>query len=83
MDGRIYVCTRDQLYWYESKRAEMQAKDRLEDFFQEYPADDEEAFQMSGKGVFNAVLRERVRLQMKPLIGMVEIRPNREMGVGV
>lgn len=79
--GRVYHPSKEQLYWYETTRAEYASKDQLEDFLQEYPADDEEAFQMSGKSVFPILARERVRNQARPLTGMVEIRPNRELGV--
>lgn len=72
---------RNQLYWYETKRAEAEEKDALEGFLQEYPADDEEAFQMSGKSIFPIKMRERVKTQARPLHGMVEIRSNREMGL--
>lgn len=80
MRGHAYICSKDQLYWYETVRAEKTAKGGLEEFLQEYPADDEEAFQMSGKSVFPAMIRERVKGQMRPLCGMVEIKPNRELG---
>lgn len=73
--------TRDQLYWYETRRAEAEEKDQLESFLQEYPADDEEAFQMSGRSIFSVKLRERVKLQARPIHGIVEIRSNREMGL--
>jgi hypothetical protein len=52
----------------------------LEQFLQEYPADDEEAFQLSGKSVFPILVRERVKTQMRPLAGMVDVMSNREMG---
>lgn len=78
---RAVSLTREQLYWYETKRAEAEEKDQLEGFLQEYPADDEEAFQMSGKSIFPTKLRERVKSQARPLSGIVEIRSNREMGL--
>lgn len=81
MRGRVYRPSREQLYWYERERGERQAKDKLEEFLQEYPADDEEAFQMSGSSVFKVLLRERVKAQARPLNGLVEIRTNRELGM--
>lgn len=81
MNGKVYTCTKEQLYWYETERAEKTSKDMLEDFLQEYPADDEEAFQLSGKSVFPILLRERVKSQARPLTGLVEIRSNRELGM--
>jgi hypothetical protein len=73
--------TRNQLYWYETRRAEADAKDSLGEFLQEYPADDEEAFQLSGKSIFSVKTIERVRTQARPLVGMVAIKPNRQLGV--
>lgn len=81
MGGVVYHPTKEQLYWYETKRKEKAEKDQLEEFLQEYPADDEEAFQMAGKSVFPVLLRERVKNQARPFNGMVEIRPNRDMGM--
>lgn len=80
MNGRSYQCTKEQLYWYERTKAEKIAKDLLEDFLQEYPADDEEAFQLSGKSVFKVLMRERIRQQARPLLGMVDIVSHRELG---
>lgn len=80
MKGRAYRPTRDQLFWYEKTRAEKTAKGKLEEFLQEYPADDEEAFQMSGRTIFGALIRERVKAQGKGLHGLVSVQPHREMG---
>lgn len=73
--------TREQLYWYETKRAEAEEKDTLEGFLQEYPADDEEAFQMSGRSIFPTKLRERVKSHARPIHGLIEIKSNRELGL--
>lgn len=59
------VLTRDQLYWWEWKRADMKSKDQLADFMEEYPSDDDEAFQHSGRSVFDVEVRERVRTGAK------------------
>lgn len=80
MGGKAYQCTKEQLYWYERTKAEKIAKDMLEDFLQEYPADDEEAFQLSGKSVFKVMLRERIRQQARPLLGLVDVVSHRELG---
>lgn len=79
--GTVYHPTKEQLYWYETTRAEKAAKDLLEEFLQEYPADDEEAFQLSGKSVFKVSVRERVRTQMRSLTGLIEIKSQRELGM--
>lgn len=81
LNGRAYQCTKEQLYWYERTKAEKAAKDQLEDFLQEYPADDEEAFQLSGKSVFKVMMRERIKQQARPLLAMVDVRSHRELGV--
>ncbi len=73
--------TRDQLYWYEQARDAADAKDMLGEFLQEFPADDEEAFQMSGRSIFSVKVIERIKAQSRPVCGMVDVRPNREMGV--
>lgn len=78
---RTVRLTREQLYWYETNRNEAEAHDRLEEFLQEYPADDEEAFQLSGHSIFPTKMRERVKTQMRPIAGIVEIRSNRELGL--
>lgn len=80
MRGRAYHCSKEQLYWYETTRAEKAARDQLEEFLQEYPADDEEAFQLSGKSVFPVLLRERVKNQMRPLAALVDVKSHRELG---
>jgi hypothetical protein len=53
----------------------------LGDFLQEYPADDEEAFQMSGRSIFGVKTIERIRNQARPVCGVVEIQPNRQLGL--
>ena len=78
---RSVSLTRDQLYWYEQARSVADEKDVLGDFLQEFPADDEEAFQMAGHSIFTVKTIERIKAQSRPLCGMVEISPNRQMGV--
>lgn len=80
LKGRVYHPTVEQLCWYEHARAEAVAKDNLEGFLQEHPADDEEAFQFSGKSVVSVLVRERIKSQARPMVGMVEVRTNRELG---
>lgn len=83
LKGKKYICSKEQLYWYENARLVATAKDDLESFLQEHPADDEEAFQYSGKSVFPVLLRERVKLQSRPVGAIVEIKTNREMGLAL
>lgn len=77
---RPVVLTRDQLFWYESTRAEFEVDNNLSLFLEEYAADPEEAFQHSGKGLFTSVVLQRVQDQAKPLSGVVEVLPMRELG---
>lgn len=71
--------TRNQLYWYEHSKLAALEKDELAKFLEEYPADDEEAFQYSGKSVFSLMVRERIRRAMRPLAQVLEIRPAKEL----
>jgi len=77
MDRTIQL-TRNQLYWYESTRASYEEKDDLSTFLEEYPADDEECFQYSGRSIFGLDVQERIRAQARPLLGVCEVRPRRE-----
>lgn len=81
LKGKTYHPTVEQLCWYEHAKAEAVSKDNLEGFLQEHPADDEEAFQFSGKSVVSVLVRERIKSQARPLVGMVEVRTNRELGM--
>lgn len=71
--------TRDQLYWYETTRAEFEADDNLSAFLEEYAADPEEAFQYSGHSIFSVTLQQRVKDQARPVAGVLEILPTRAM----
>lgn len=72
--------TRDQLYWYERTRGEYEEKGILGDFFQEYPVDDDEAFQHSGSTVvLSAQMLDRLRNRSRPITSMIEVLPQREL----
>lgn len=75
--GRRVTLTREQLYWYERTRASYEAKDDLATFLEEYCADDEECFQYAGRSIFPLAVRERIRQQAKPLIGILAVEPRR------
>ena len=81
MRGKVYRPTKEQLFWYERTKADYTMRDMLEDFLQEYPADDEDAFQLSGRSVFKVLVRERVRTQARPLLGMIDVQSRRFMGM--
>ena len=71
--------SREQLYWYEHSKVAALEKDELAKFLEEYPADDDEAFQYSGKSVFSLEVRERIRRQMRPLFQLLDVRPAKEL----
>lgn len=78
LDGPVSL-TRNQLFWYESKRAEFEAKDDLGTFLEEYAADDEECFQFGGRSIFSVQVQQRVRDQAKPILAVLEVAPSREL----
>ncbi len=65
--------SRDQLAWYQVSREQFEAKERLEDFLQEYPSTDDEAFQTGWRSVFPISVRDRIRQEMKPLAGVIYV----------
>lgn len=71
--------TREQLYWYETTRMAYEEDDNLAKFLEEFSAEPEEAFQFSGKGVFSVMVQQRIREQARPLIGLCEVAPQREL----
>lgn len=80
--GRVFHLTREQLYWYETKRAysESPEKDDLRKFLEEYgSADDDECFQLSGKGIFKPKLIQEMVDRARPLAAMVEVKPMKEI----
>jgi len=80
--GRIFRLTRDQLYWYESTRSyyESPEKDDLRSFLEEFgAADDDECFQLSGKGIFKPKLIQEMVDRARPLAAMVEVKPMKEI----
>jgi len=73
--GRTMALDRDQLYWYESERAAYDRKDKLYEFFEEYPADAEEAFQHSGKSIFSPKVLDYLRNRQRPLQDCFFVQP--------
>lgn len=71
--------TKEQLYWYEFNRGQNDAAGKLSSFLEEYPSDDEEAFQHSGRSIFSLQVRERIRDKAKPLATLVEVESYREL----
>lgn len=78
--GHRVTLKREQLYWYEMKRAYFEAKDDLRSFLEEYgAADDDECFQMAGRGIFSPQLVQKIVDNAKPLVAMAEVKPLREV----
>jgi hypothetical protein len=73
--GHRVALNRDQLYWYERTKASYTVDERLAEFLTEYPADPTEAFQYSGRSVFTLAIRERIRAQARPTLGVITIEP--------
>jgi hypothetical protein len=72
MAARAELCSRrwlrrpanlrkEQLYWYETRRAEAEGIEQLGDFLAEYPTDPEEAFQYSGRTIFPVSVIEAIQ----------------------
>lgn len=84
MGGRVSL-SRDQLYWYERSRSTAEEKERTTDpgalskFLEEYPTDDEEAFQYSGHSIFPIIVRELHRGLARPLKAAFEVLPQKDL----
>lgn len=76
---RAVHLTREQLFWYEFNREKHTRDGTLSKFLEEYPADDIEAFQHSGKSIFSILVQERVREAAKPIQAIVEVESYREL----
>lgn len=81
--GKTVRLTREQMYWYERTRDGYESDDALETFLEEYAADDVDAFQMSGRSVFSALVRQRIQDQARPLAGVIEIRSRADLAMTV
>jgi hypothetical protein len=66
--------SREQLAWYQWKRRELESKDMLELFYQEFPSTIEEAFQTGLRSVFSLELRAKIRDSVKPPIAVYDVR---------
>jgi hypothetical protein len=58
--GKTVTLDRNQLYWYETTRRFYEKKGQLYKFLKEYPADDHECFQYSGRSVFTLEQLEQI-----------------------
>lgn len=75
--GRTVRLSRDQLYWYERTRAFYDSKGQLYKFLKEYPADDHECFQYSGRSVFTLEQLEAIDKagSLRPLRDVWAVEP--------
>jgi hypothetical protein len=78
---RHVTLTREQMYWYEITRAIYEEKDDLATFLEEFCADDEECFQYAGRSIFPLNVRERIRAEAKPLLGVIVVEPRRQQQI--
>lgn len=72
---RSFQLSREQLYWYYANREAAQEKDALYKFLEEYPAEPEEAFQYSGRGIFPPAVIDRLRNQTGPARALYLVQP--------
>jgi hypothetical protein len=74
--GRSVELERDQLYWWETTRAEALEKKKLSIFLAEYAADDLEAFQNTSRSVFPSELLHELRqgVQQPPVVCDVRLK---------
>lgn len=79
--GTSYTLTRDQLYWYETTRRYYEKKGDLGKFLKEYPSDDQECFQYSGRSVFTLEQLEAIDAagSRRKLLDVWAIEPAREI----
>lgn len=71
--------TKEQLYWYERTREVFESQDRLSEFFEEYAADPESAFQFSGRSIFNTSVLERIQQGLARPVTVLDVGPMREI----
>ncbi len=71
--GRSVTLTKDQLYWWECKRAEYIESNILNKFLAEYCSCPEEAFQHTTESVFSSEVLHELLQNAKPMIALAEI----------
>lgn len=76
---RPVTLSRNQLYWYEQRKAEAVRKEVLFKFLEEYPAEPGEAFQYSGRSIFTVATMDRLEQQARPLLDVWTVRPHAEL----
>lgn len=71
--------TKEQLAWYQTRRAEFVAKGDLSTFLQECPSDDEEAFQFGVQSIFPAEVRLRIEAEADEPVNVRRYYPETAM----
>jgi hypothetical protein len=72
---RSFSLSREQLYWYHTERLAAIEKNSLYKFLEEQPAEPEEAFQYSGRGVFTPAVVDSLRNEARPLKALWAVEP--------
>lgn len=80
--GRTVHLTRDQLFWWERKRASYAARNELYKFFTEYCADDVEAFQSTTSSIIPADLLNDLYNKSKPHAAVLDVALRTPGGAG-
>ncbi len=79
LKGTSVSLSREQLFWYETTKASYTEDGKLAKFLEEYPADDEEAFQNAGIGIFGVEVIEDIKRRSKAAYGVIEVMLRREL----
>ncbi len=67
--------TRKQMYWWDTNYSSYKAQNKLNDFFAEYASDDQEAFQLAGRTVFDTEkLNDLLRLAKNRTSAIYELQ---------
>ena len=77
--GKTIHLTKNQLYWWESTRAEYVDGRTLHKFLAEYTSDDQESFQASSMGVFPGELIDDLYQAANKSPIYIEIKPKQEL----
>lgn len=77
--GQTVRLTKDQLYWYQQTRDSYDEKGDLYKFYEEYPANDREAFQYAGRSIFAPNVLEQLKLFERPPIAVCFVEPAKDI----
>lgn len=80
--GRTVALSKDQLFWWERKRASYAARNELYKFFTEYCADDVEAFQSTTNSIIPADFLNKLYNESRPHSAVIDIQAKTPGGAG-